>query len=36
MNENAINEWNIKIWCLKQLMKLYKNGKLIEAKLFIS
>ena len=18
MNENAINEWNIKIWCLKQ------------------
>ena len=24
MNENAINEWNIKIWCLKQLMKLYK------------
>ena len=34
MNENAINEWNIKIWCLKQLMNLYKN--LIETKLFIS
>ena len=30
MNENAINEWNIKIWCLKQLMKLYKKEKLIE------
>ena len=36
MNENAINEWNIKIWCLKQLMKLYKKEKLIETKLFIS
>ena len=35
MNENAINEWNIKIWYLKQLMKLYKK-KLIETKLFIS
>ena len=34
MNENAINEWNIEIWCLKQLMNLYK--KIIEAKLFIS
>ena len=35
MNENAIiNEWNIKIWCLKQLMKLYKKEKLIETKLF--
>ena len=34
MNENAINEWNIKI-CLKQLMKLYKKEKLIETKLFI-
>ena len=31
MNENAINEWNIKIWKLKQLMNLYK--KLIETKL---
>ena len=30
MDENAINEWNIKIWCLKQLMKLYKKEKLIE------
>ena len=36
MNENAINEWNIKIWFLKQLMKLYKKEKLIETKLFIS
>ena len=36
MNENAINEWNIKKWCLKQLMKLYKREKLIESKLFIS
>ena len=36
MNENAMNEWNIKIWCLKQLMKLYKKEKLIETKLFIS
>ena len=36
MNENAINEWNIKIWCLKQLMKLYKKEKLIETKLFNS
>ena len=27
MNENAISEWNIKIWCLKQLMKLYKKEK---------
>ena len=36
MNENAINEWNIKIWWLKQLMKLYKKEKLIETKLFIS
>ena len=36
MNENAINEWNIKTWCLKQLMKLYKKGKPIETKLFIS
>ena len=38
MNENAIiiNEWNIKIWCLQQLMKLYKKEKLIETKLFIS
>ena len=35
MNENAINEWNIKIWCLKQLIKLYKKEKLIETKLFI-
>ena len=35
MNENAINEWNIKI-CLKQLMKLYKKEKLIETKFFIS
>ena len=35
MNENAINEGNIKI-CLKQLMKLYKKEKLIETKLFIS
>ena len=34
MNENAINEWNIKMWCLKQLMNLYK--KLIETKLLIS
>ena len=36
MNENAINEWSIKIWCLKQLMKLYKKEKLIETKLLIS
>ena len=36
MNENAINKWNIKILCLKQLMKLYKKEKLIETKLFIS
>ena len=36
MNENAINEWNIKIWCLKQLMKIYKKEKLIETKLFVS
>ena len=26
MNENAINEWNIKIWCLT--MKLYKKEKI--------
>ena len=36
MNENAIKEWNIKIWCLTQLMKLYKKGKLIVTNLFIS
>ena len=36
MKENAINEWNIKIRCLKQLMNLYKKEKLIETKLFIS
>ena len=36
MDENTINEWNIKIWCLKQLMKLYKKERLIETKLFIS
>ena len=34
MNDNAINEWNIKIWCLKKLMKLYKKEKLIENYLF--
>ena len=32
MNENAINEWNIKIWCLEQ----HKKEKFIETKLFIS
>ena len=26
MNENAINEWNIKIWCLKQLKNLLKQN----------
>ena len=36
MNENAINEWNIKIRCPKQLMKLYEKEKLIETKLYIS
>ena len=36
MNENAINEWNIKILCHKKLMELYKKEKLIETKLFIS
>ena len=35
MNENAINEWNIKIWCLKQ-WNYIKKEKLIETKLFIS
>ena len=35
MNENAINEWNIKIYCV-YTMKLYKKEKLIETKLFIS
>ena len=34
MNENAINEWNIKIWCLKQ-WNYIKNEKLIETKLAI-
>ena len=34
MNENAINEWNIKIWCLKQLNYIKKKNLLKQNFLF--
>ena len=34
MNENAINEWNIKIWCLKQWNNIKKNNLLKQNYLF--
>ena len=36
MNENAINEWNIKIWCLTQWNYIKKKNLLKQNKLFIS
>ena len=34
MNENAINEWNIKIWCLKQWSNIKKKNLLKQNYLF--
>ena len=34
MNENAINEWNIKIWCLKQWNYIKKKNLLKQNYLF--
>ena len=34
MNENAINEWNIKIWCLKQ-WNYIKKSNLLKQNYFI-
>ena len=35
MNGNAINEWNIKIWCLKQWNNIKKKNLLKQNYLFL-